>query len=88
MRRPSSSPSRAWPLVLGTTGPLEIAMIPIPTHHQGDLFRNTNDDLSRSRRIACIGENGGPYDTGQLARAYFAAAHQLLLWDVPSEQIA
>lgn len=62
-------------------------MMPIPNHRQGDLFQNSTEDLERGLRIACVGENGGPYDTGQLARGYFAAAHQLLLWDVPFDQI-
>lgn len=49
----------------------------------------TNEDLERVRYIACVGYNGGPYDTGQLARGYFAAAHQLFLGEmsVPFDQI-
>ena len=61
-------------------------MIRIPKHTPDDLFQNSSDDLRKGCRIACIGENGGPYDTGQLARGYFAAAHQLLLWDAPSDK--
>jgi len=62
-------------------------MFSIPKHRHGDLFQNSNDDLQRSRRIACVGDNGGPYDTGQIARGYFAAAHQLLRRDVPWQEV-